>query len=353
MSNDIADPPAPSKTSRRVEPPALDADAVFATLAESDTDAVYFRDKMGICRMANVRCAQALGVPLDQMMGRPMAQFFPSAAVCALIKQEETVLADGVQRGCELNLGVQKDPRPHWVTHGVHCNARGEVVGVYGRMRDIAERKRLEKEIVEISEREMRRIARDLHDELCQELAAVSLIAKLLQKRLGDCDSAQSKVAAHIADLTRQMAVTTRDLVHNLAPEHLLGENFVASLRRVAVNLCAAFPVKCGIEGVWPEQLADATVAIQFYRIAHEAMHNAAKHSGGSCITVRLRASRESFKLSVGDNGHGFNIRNPASLGMGLSTMKYRAGLIGGELGIDSSPGAGTCVSCKVALRLQ
>jgi len=80
-------------------------------------------------------------------------------------------------------------------------------------------------------------------------------------------------------------------------------------------------------------------------------MHNAARHSGGNYITVRLRTSQEAFTVFISDNGTGFRPESKEERGIGLSTMYYRAGLIGGMLKIDSAPGRGTTVLCKVALK--
>ncbi|MEI8233454.1 MAG: PAS domain-containing protein [Verrucomicrobiota bacterium] len=327
----------------------LDRLALLSALADADTDAVYLRDTAGVCRMANLSFARVFGAPRERIVGCPLAQALPPATAIAIGRQEETTLADGTQRECELTLETAQGRRSYGVTLGVHRDGSGEVAGVFGRLRDLADRKRLEQAIVEAGECEKRRIAMDLHDGLCQELAAVSLIARLLEKRLGEADRAQGKIAGHIADLTKNLAVSARNLVQSLAPPRLCGEYFVENLRRVAANLCAAFPLQCGIEGDWPERLKDDTVAVHLYRIAHEAMHNAARHSGGNYITVRLRASREAFALFVSDNGHGFAPHAERNCGIGLETMKYRAGLIGGMLKIESAPGHGTTVVCRVA----
>lgn len=331
--------PPPQPTRRSPDRAAVD----FA-IVQSDPDAVYFRDLAGTCIMANPRCGEVLGVEPCALIGGPAGRFFPREAACAVVRQEEAVLADGIERGCELPLG---DGADYWIGHNVARDEAGAVAGVIGRLRDISWKKRLEREIVETSEREMRRIACDLHDELCQDLAAASLIAKLLQKRLADGDEPQAKVAAHIAEMTRRMAVKTREIVYSLAPASLLGDDFVAGLRNAATHLCEAFPVKCGIAGRWPGALCDEAVAVQLYRIAHEAMHNAARHSGGDCVTVRLRSTGGLFALSVSDNGHGISSKGT---GLGIASMHYRAGLIGGELTIQSTPRDGTCVTCKVPL---
>lgn len=326
---------------------AIAGSEINAALLECDPDALYFSDRAGLCRKVNSRCAEVLGAACEEMTGHPMACFFPEEAGGAVQRQEAAVLADGEARECEVVLA---EDRPFRILHCAVRNGRGEWMGVAGRMRDLSEIRRLQEEVVEASEREMRRIACDLHDELCQELAAVSLISKLLERRLAEGDEAQAKVAAHVADMTRHMAAKTRAIVYNLAPEPMAGEAFVTGLRRIAEDLCCAYGVKCGIEGGWPEGLRDEAVAVQLFRIAHEAMHNAARHSGGGCITVRLRVCGGVFALSVSDNGKGFPPEEPASTGLGLSSMRYRAGLAGGELAVQSIPGAGTSIVCKVPL---
>lgn len=324
--------------------------ALLSALVDADADAVYARDAAGVCRMVNATFARVFGTSRERIVGRALAQALPPATACAIARQEEAFLAEGTQRECELTLETAQGRRSYDLTLGVDHDDAGEVVGVFGRLRDLAERKRLERAIVEASECEMRRIAMDLHDGLCQELAAVSLISRLLEKKLGDTDRAQGKIAGHIADLTKNLAVSARNLVHSLAPPRLCGEHFVENLRRVAASLCESFPLQCGIEGNWPERLTDDSVAGHLYRIAHEAMYNAARHSGGNQITVRLRASHEAFALLVSDNGHGFALDAARHGGIGLATMKYRAGLICGMLKIESAPGHGTTVVCRVPL---
>jgi PAS domain S-box-containing protein len=340
----------PEGDGREKAPRRVDRLALLAELVDADADAIYERDAAGVCRMANLSFARVFGAPREQIVGRALEQVLPPATACAIRRQEDAFLADGTPRECELTLETAQGRRFYGLTLGVQRDAAGEEVGVFGRLRDLAERKRLEQAIVEASECEMRRIAMDLHDGLCQELAAVSLISRLLEKKLGDTDCAQGKIAGHIADLTKNLAVSARNLVHSLAPPRLCGEHFVENLRHVAANLCASFPLQCGIEGNWPERLTDDAVASHLYRIAHEAMYNAARHSGGNYITVRLRASREAFELFVSDNGHGFARDAARHGGIGLATMKYRAGLICGMLKIESAPGHGTTVVCRVPL---
>lgn len=324
---------------------------IAATLAlnDADADGVYVRDGEGDCLLANPALATLLRLPSERLTGRAVARLFPPEAACVLLQQEASALADGARHSCELTLATPHGSRYFEVTHGVLHDECGAFLGVFGRLHDIGDLKRLEREVVETGEREKRRIASDLHDDICQELAAASLIARLLEKKLTEDGPAQAKIAGHIAELTKSLAVAARNLVYNLAPSHLAGESFVPSLHRLAVGLCSAFPVNCAIEGQWPERLTDDHVATHLYRIIHEAMHNAAKHSGSDRITVRLASTPEAFTVTIIDNGSGFV---PGSYdGLGLQTMHYRAGLIGAGLRIDAGERSGTTVSCRLPLK--
>ncbi|MEI7957887.1 MAG: ATP-binding protein [Verrucomicrobiota bacterium] len=346
MSTMIAAAPSETKKGRRET--HRDRLAMLSTVINADADALYLRDADGVCTMANASLASTLGVPSQSFLERSVAQIFPPEIADAILELEALAFASGEPQSCELAIPTAQGKRPFLVTHGVCRDASGAVAGVFGRLRDLSDQKRLEREVVEIAEREMRRIAADLHDDLCQGLAAVSLISKLLEKKLEDDGSA--KIAGHIADLTKNLAVSTRNLAHNLAPTHLSGENFIDYLRASAAEFCAAFRLKCGIEGVWPAQLTEPAVALHVYRIIQEAMHNAAKHGGGTCITVRLRTFEGAFTVSVSDNGQGFTPDACGTEGMGLNTMNYRAGLLGGTLAIESVPGCGTTVTCRLPL---
>ena len=349
MSNSTAQVGMDCLVSRKE--PSWDRFSVLQEIFDADPDGVYVRDREGICRMVNISLSAALGLARNQMTGRPVARIFPPETACVLMEQEEMALVEGIPQERELMLEFATGECPCHVTHGILRNSEGHAVGVFGRFRDISERKRMEREIVQSCERELRRVARDLHDDLCQELAAVSLISKLLQKRLDETGSSHGQVAGHLADLTKRLAVAARNLVHNIAPEHFQGDEFLRRLQSVAADLCAAFPLKCGIEGAWPEELRDNEPAIQLFRIVHEAMHNAAKHSGGNYITVRLRASEDSYSVCVSDNGKGFTPEAHTASGMGLHAMRHRAAMIGALLSIESVPGKGTTVICKLTLR--
>jgi signal transduction histidine kinase len=213
--------------------------------------------------------------------------------------------------------------------------------------RDITERRILEKEIIEISDRERRRIGQDLHDGLCQHLAGIELMSQVLEQKL----SRRSKTAANrvgeIARYVRDAISQTRSLARGLSPVTLESEGLMSALHELAANTEKMFGVVCRLECAEPVLFRDPAVATHLYRIAQEAASNAIKHGKATQITIKLEKLRDQTALTILDNGLGFPSVRP-NTGMGLAIMKSRAGTIGASLALDNRPGGGARVRCSV-----
>jgi signal transduction histidine kinase len=216
--------------------------------------------------------------------------------------------------------------------------------------RDITERKRLEREILEISDRERRRIGQDLHDGLCQHLAGIELMSQVLQQKLAGKSKPDSARAAEIARHVREAISQTRSLARGLSPVTLESEGLASALRELASNAEKMFGVSCRVECADdPPNLAVA-MATHLYRIAQEAVSNGIKHGKATQVEICLETNKERLKLSVRDNGSGLPKIPPRTDGMGLRIMRYRAGMVGGILSIEPAAPGGTLVECTVPM---
>lgn len=218
-----------------------------------------------------------------------------------------------------------------------------------GFIRDITERKRLEREILEISEREQRRIGHDLHDGLCQQLAGIELMSQVLAQKLERRSKDAAGRAAEIAKNVRDTIAQTRALARGLSPVALEAEGLRSALHELAENTEKIFRVHCRFQCAPPVPVPDPAVATHLFRMAQEAVSNAVRHAKKvGRITIELKAEPGRIILSVGDDGRGVP---PASTpakgaGMGLRIMQSRAGMIGGALAIGPNPaGTGTVVT--------
>ena len=215
-----------------------------------------------------------------------------------------------------------------------------------GFIRDITERKRLEKENLEISEREQRRIGQDLHDGLCQHLAGIEMLSQVLAKKLAPSAKSASARATDIAAAVREAISQTRLLARGLSPVTLESEGLMSALTELALNTEKMFRVRCDFICGEIVKFDDHAAATHLFRIAQEAVSNAIKHGRAKKLSIQLDEGPEHVCLSVTDNGGGFPEKFSQGKGMGLRIMQSRIGMVGGTLMIENSRGGGVCVTC-------
>ena len=217
-----------------------------------------------------------------------------------------------------------------------------------GFVRDISERRHLERGILEISEREKRRIGQDLHDDLGQQLTGIELMSRVLEKRLQDASPADSRHAAEIAKLVRDAIGHTRRLARGLTPATNLSGGLANALQNLARSTGMADELDCVFETRGDFSELDEDVATHLFRIAQEAVSNAVRHASASQIDIALVAGEKDIRLLVNDNGRGMANKGQGQEGLGLRLMQYRAGMIGGTLVIEQRPNGGTTIACTV-----
>jgi PAS domain S-box-containing protein len=217
-----------------------------------------------------------------------------------------------------------------------------------GFVRDISERKRLEQQVLEISDRERQRIGQDLHDDLCQRLAGIELMSQVLEQKLSAKSNADAARAGDIARHVREAISQTRSLARGLSPVTLESDGLASALQELAANSEKMFGITCSVECEGPVLLRAPATLTHLYRIAQEAVSNAVRHGKASQVCIRLESSPGRTVLCVTDNGGGLAGSGPKTNGMGLRIMRYRAGMIGGALSIEPGPGGGLVIICSV-----
>lgn len=220
---------------------------------------------------------------------------------------------------------------------------------------EMVERERLEKEILDVSERERRRIGHDLHDGLGQHLTGTALAGKVLEDRLAARALPEAGDAGRIVTLVEEAIELTRGLARGLSPVALEVEGLTDALRELAARTTRQFHVACEFHGgdndsddphVGP---AESDVAMHLYRIAQEAVTNAVRHGGARRLDLALDATDGSLTLTVTDDGVGLPApadRRPG--GMGLRIMAHRASIMGAGFDVRRGTPRGTVVRCAV-----
>jgi PAS domain S-box-containing protein len=214
----------------------------------------------------------------------------------------------------------------------------------------MAQRQELERELLEISEREKRRIGQDLHDIVCQELTAAALFLKSSANRTAAKNPAAAKTLGEAAEIVNRNVTLTRNLARGFQPVKLSGGEFTAAMRALVSQTNKSPSIHCRLDMTQTVELPDETIALSIYRIAQEALTNAVKHAVAKTVLVSLRKGRRTLQLTVEDDGKGFQ-KKKRSKGLGLHIMDYRTSVLGGTFEIESKPMSGTRITCIVPLK--
>lgn len=213
-------------------------------------------------------------------------------------------------------------------------------------VRDVTERKRMEREIIEASSREQQRIGEDLHDGLGQHLTGITFLTKALERKLAAKVPEEAKDAAEIGRLVIQALAQTRNLARGLFPAELERNGLIAALRELTDSIVNTCGVRCVLKANEAISIHDNVLATHVFRIAQEAINNSIKHSKAKHIEVTLELNGDKTELTVTDDGAGFSPEAKLD-GLGLRIMHYRARRIGGELHVATTDQGGTCVTCS------
>jgi PAS domain S-box-containing protein len=223
----------------------------------------------------------------------------------------------------------------------------GKTQEVEGIARDVTERRRLEKEILEISTREQRRIGHDLHDGVCQRLAGMAFIADTLAEKLDEGARPEAAEAHKLTDLLNDTNRQTRGVARGLFPVRLEENGLVSALEELAASTSSYHGTRCEFQSPTPINVRDPATAHHLYYIAQEAMLNAARHGRASLVRVQLAEDGPRGVLTVQDNGIGLPQGFGRGPGMGIRIMEYRARMIGAELEVRRRQQSGTEVICR------
>jgi signal transduction histidine kinase len=214
--------------------------------------------------------------------------------------------------------------------------------------KEISERSRLEREILQVSVREQQRIGQELHDELGQELTGLSYLARGLVLKLQSQDSPHVAAADEVAQSIPKVLGQIQNIVRGLVPLEIGAEDLEIALDVLTSNVAKLTGTTCRFASQGCKSIRNDDTAIQIYRIAQEAITNAVKHSRAKTISVNLDVNGKDIRLVVRDDGIGIEADAATGVGCGLRGMRYRARAIGGRCEVANATGGGTVVTCVI-----
>ena len=310
----------------------------FRLLFERSMDAILISDDEGKIIEVNSAACELLGYSRDKLLELKMSD---------ILSTESGSVANDLQDQSfgELSFALPSGDR-RFAEFSACQFAPNLNLNI---LRDITERRNLEKEIQEISEKEQRRLGQDLHDGLGQSLTGISFLTKVLQQKLAGKKAEEEKDAALIVKLISQALLQARELARGLCPTMLDENDIQAALEQLAENLKKYFSVPCRAECDPAIKITDNAVAVHLYRIAQEATTNAVKHAKPKKILISLSRQNGIVTLQIKDNGIGFAKKEIKTKGMGLRVMQHRARMIGAKLDVSPAKEGGMVVTCAIA----
>jgi signal transduction histidine kinase len=238
-----------------------------------------------------------------------------------------------------LIAGLLVQRRRRWRAEEELRKRQAELRTSYEQIRDLGSR------LLEAQENERARIARELHDDVSQQMALLTIDLTLLNRGMATTD--RDKLAGEALDRAHDIARSVHDLSHRLHPAKLRLIGLISALQGLLQELsrpgiAIAFTYQ-DVPAVLPPDLM-----LCLFRIVQEALQNAIKHSGSEQLSVHLAGNPEGLTLTVADDGVGFDVKSAWGKGLGLISLGERVETAGGTFEILSTPGAGTRVEVRV-----
>jgi PAS domain S-box-containing protein len=322
-------------------------------LAENITDAFWMRN-VGDPRMVYVSPAY------ETIWGRSCKDLYPSQTgwLDAVHSEDRERVAQAIvkqsagEHSEEYRI-VRPDGTLRWIrdrAFPIRDNA-GQVIRVVGVAEDITDRRRLECEILEISDREQARLGQDLHDSLCQKLVSAAFDNNALKRRLATRELPETVLVQQVATVLDDAITEARTLARGLFPVQLETDGLHVALQQLAASIHGRFAIDCEARCDESVVVSDNAFATHLYRIAQEAVSNGVKHAKATKISIELERAGGFIELRVTDDGVGIPLPIKSKTGLGLHTMEYRARTIRGTLNVSPGPSGGTIVSCRVPQR--
>ncbi|MET3229045.1 UNVERIFIED_ORG: PAS domain S-box-containing protein [Burkholderia sp. 1263] len=339
------------------------SEVAFRTLAENAPEMIVRYDRDCRYSYVNPRFEQINGIRAADAVGKTPAELSAAAMpelqmITATLDQ---VMTSGI--GAKVDLTWERDGKPvGWHVSAVpEHDADGETRGALTIWTDITARMEAELRLREsyallqeltslretAREEERKRIAREMHDELGQQLTALRLGVSAMRIEFARDNSVLAERFQDLLSLADGTMQVVRNVVASLRPA-ALDAGIVAALEWLAAEFSRDGRVVCRLRIPDDNLVLDEERAVALFRIVQEALTNVARHAGASEVTISLEQVEQYWNLEIRDDGRGFDSTAPRAKSFGLVGMRERALMLGGEISVHSAPGSGTSIAVRI-----
>jgi PAS domain S-box-containing protein len=334
---------------KRAEQAVQDREERLRAILDTTLDAIITIDHSGIIRSVNAATERMFGYTAAEMIGHNVTMLMTAP----YREAHAGYLARYLQTGEKHIIGTSREIEARRKDGSVLpvdlTVAEIEHLKLFtGIHRDLSQRKRLEREVMEVASLQQRRIGQDLHDSVAQELTALNLLAKDLAETLRTDPAKASQMVEQMAHGLQRSQQDLRAVLRGLLPVAVDSEGLMAALADLADRTEREGKVTCTFNCPEPVSLTDNLTATHLYLIAQEAVHNAVKHAQAQKVRISLTADG-GLVLGVQDDGIGMPARPAEKRGLGLRIICNRAVIIGATLTIKPAEPTGTVVTCTLA----
>ncbi len=331
---------------------AREADARLTELVRRSNDLIVVVDPGGLVSFASPAAESILGMPRQQVKGLPAAGLFGSSHESSVSGFLAAVSNGGDSPDVmEIHFERPQDQTRVFKLAAANQLANPLINGIVLTAHDVTAQRELEREVLDAATRERVRWSGAVHDGLGQDLTGIALLLHAAAKAPDPDPRKQRRQLDELVERVNQTIVAARSLARGLSPLHVAQGSLGGALRRLSQASGTPMPVHVHIDPDFQDDLIDGFSADHLYRIAHEAIDNASRYSGGTRIDVHLGATRSHLNLDILDDGKGIVPGGKSSGdGWGLRLMEYRARILGGALRVTSSEDPGTRVEVAIPL---